>query len=451
MEENNRDQSRQPTWLTEWLEHLQRESWQLELIISGFAIILLIQGLEAGDQLYEYIMLHISPGNPLEGILFLGVITLGGASVILLTNLTIHLVLRGLWIGTLGLRSISQTIDYEQLRYSNRFKSYLKHKVGSYDEYIMRLERISSVVFVFSFLIVFVLVGAILCVTTFALIPQFFNVLGIVRWIRLGFLMIMAATLLMYFVDFVTFGGLKRIRNRYFTALYLPIYKFWSFVTLAFLYRPILYNMLDNSYGKRVAWLTLPYIFLLLFVMTIQLDGYPLLQGLDGINTYQDGGYLNADFYDDQREDKFIKIFSIPSRSVSASHLEVFLGYDTDDNLYLAKVCSGYIDSSHSVFTNGIIRGISEVSSTDTSSVNSQDRADCIREMYKVQLDDSLIHKLNQKVYIHPQNKERGVLCFIDIATLPRGMHELTVTKKTLPARADSVQLVTHSIPFWRD
>ncbi|MGB3851724.1 MAG: hypothetical protein WA958_17280 [Tunicatimonas sp.] len=280
MEENNRDQSRHPTWLSEWLDHLQRESWQLELIISGFAILLLIQGLEAAGELSDYFLLHLqgndSFGGTLEFVAILGILAFGAAGVVLLTNLCIHLVLRGLWIGTVGLRSISQTIDYEQLRYSDRFKAYLSRKVGSYDEYILRLERICSVVFAFSFVIVFALLGFVLCFTVFGLISRAVLELGLFRWLRRIVILLPLVTLLMYFVDFITFGGLKRIRNRYFTKLYLPVYRFWSLATLAFLYRPILYNMLDNPYGKRVAWLILPYLLVLILIGSVRLEGYPL-------------------------------------------------------------------------------------------------------------------------------------------------------------------------------
>ena len=259
----------------------------------------------------------------------------------------------------------------------------------------------------------------------------------------------------MYLVDFVTFGGLKRIKNRFFTQMYLPIYRFWSLITLSFLYRPILYNLLDNSYGKRVAWLTLPYLLLFPIFATSRIDSYPLLEGIDKQYASQDGGYVAAQFYDDQREDDLLVIFSIPSRSIAQSHLEVFLQYSPDDNPYLAKLCSKYTITDSSPFHNDFLRGIREsikrVDGDTSALVDTQSKADCIRQMYRVYLDDSLIHQLHPKVYIHPNNDERGVLCFIDIAALPRGMHQLRVAKTTLPPRADSVETISNTIPFWRD
>ncbi|MGB3851722.1 MAG: hypothetical protein WA958_17270 [Tunicatimonas sp.] len=180
-----------------------------------------------------------------------------------------------------------------------------------------------------------------------------------------------------------------------------------------------------------------------------------LFQGIDNSYTQQDGGYLSAPFYDDQRADGFIKTFSIPSRVVDASYLEIFLRYDSEDNPYLARTCPELIDPSYSIFSNDLLSGMREGSKraedSDSVAYNAQGRADCICEMYEVHLNDSLIRELHPKVYIHPRNDERGVLGFIDIVTLQRGMHQLTVTKKARPVESDTLARVTNTIPFWRD
>jgi len=79
------------------LKKLQEESWQLELIISGFAIFGLFtaydpirEAVEAAEfkrQLYPTIIMSIALIS----------------CAILIFNLLLHVVLRGLWIGTLGL------------------------------------------------------------------------------------------------------------------------------------------------------------------------------------------------------------------------------------------------------------------------------------------------------------------------------------------------------------
>ncbi|WP_405413635.1 hypothetical protein [Maribacter sp. Asnod1-A12] len=92
-----------------WLDTLQQESWQLELIISGFAI----YGLLAA---YESIELK-SATSAVTGILELGALWAIAliCCQIFIFNLLFHVLLRGLWIGAIGLRYVSGDIDYSVL------------------------------------------------------------------------------------------------------------------------------------------------------------------------------------------------------------------------------------------------------------------------------------------------------------------------------------------------
>lgn len=104
------------------LKRLEEESWQLELLISGFAIFGLFS-------LYEPLKIAAIEAQN-NGILHQAVISQVSlfSCIILLFNLLLHVLLRGLWIGALGLRYVSGDIDYEELNYSQKFTTYLKKK-----------------------------------------------------------------------------------------------------------------------------------------------------------------------------------------------------------------------------------------------------------------------------------------------------------------------------------
>ncbi|WP_296314407.1 hypothetical protein [Winogradskyella sp. UBA3174] len=87
------------------LQKLQEERWQLELLISGFAIFALFSA-------YEPIVVGIK-GAQINGLMYKGIITMF-ACFILIFNLLLHVLLRGLWIGTLGLHYVSGNLDYEK-------------------------------------------------------------------------------------------------------------------------------------------------------------------------------------------------------------------------------------------------------------------------------------------------------------------------------------------------
>jgi len=146
-----------------WLDQLQQESWQLELIISGFAIYGLFMA-------YEPLTLSAKVAQNEQHLYQLIVSVIGLiACSILIFNLLLHVILRGLWIGALGLRYVSGDIDYESLNYSPKFTKFLKNKIGSFDKYISVLEDYCSILFAVSFLLIFYVLGIVVSFISMAI------------------------------------------------------------------------------------------------------------------------------------------------------------------------------------------------------------------------------------------------------------------------------------------
>ena len=135
------------------LNRLQEESWQLELIVSGVVIFLLLGMYEPANDLG----LTVSKTTMGNSALSLIVPTLYSfvfiAYVALIGMFLFHLALRGMWIGAIGLRSVSGGFDYDELNYQPRYQNFLRRRLGSFDDYIMRLERNASVTFSLAFLL----------------------------------------------------------------------------------------------------------------------------------------------------------------------------------------------------------------------------------------------------------------------------------------------------------
>ncbi len=123
----------------ELLDRLQQDSWQLELIISGFAIFGLFTALP------EIKLALTIAENDKQIVTFVVSIVALLVCYILIFNLLFHVTLRGLWIGALGLRYVSGDIDFETLNYHPRFSNYLKKKIVSFDRYVAILEKYCSV------------------------------------------------------------------------------------------------------------------------------------------------------------------------------------------------------------------------------------------------------------------------------------------------------------------
>ncbi|MCB0550775.1 MAG: hypothetical protein KDD19_24610, partial [Phaeodactylibacter sp.] len=205
-------EERSSSRLSEWLDRLALESWQLELVISGFAIFLLIGIYGPLDDLGIALARSGMSQRLLVGLgLALGILT--AAWFILLVNLGIHVLFRGLWISAIGLRSVSDDIDFESLRFTPRFDRFLQRHVGSFDRYIERLEKICSILFAFTFLILFMLLAVAGVFALFGLSYLLWEWLGLrgKPFFAIFNILILAGGLL-YFIDFLSLGYLKRVR-----------------------------------------------------------------------------------------------------------------------------------------------------------------------------------------------------------------------------------------------
>ncbi len=244
-----------------WLDMLQQESWQLELIISGFAI----YGLFLVMDPIKVANAEIQQEPNIFAIFVFS--ALGGSWFTLTMNLLIHVVLRGLWIAAIGLRYVSGEIDYEALRYSPKFTRNLKKNVGSFDDYVAKLEQYCSVIFAVTFVLVFYLLGMYVILFLISVIGQWMGESepwSLAFWVGIPLFVFLGIGILLTFIDFVTQGWLKR--KKWTTRIYYPFYWVFKYLTLSFLYRPMIYNFLDIKFGRRLSFLIVPiYIAILSF------------------------------------------------------------------------------------------------------------------------------------------------------------------------------------------
>jgi hypothetical protein len=246
MEENNNK-----SLLKKLLDRLQEDSWQLELLVSGFTIFGLFYALEPVKDAF---LKALFDGDILKDVYQTVLI----AITILIFNLILHVILRSIWIGALGLRYLSGEVEIDKLKYSERFTKYLKKKIGSFDDYIEKLEKLCSIIFAISFLLIFYVAAFF---TIFHLLG-FIGSLGSDNtsiFLRIFIYTIQALLLLgafLTFFDYVSQGLLKK--NKWVAMVYFPFYWVFSYLTLSFLYRPLYYNLIDNKFGKRVSLMLLP-------------------------------------------------------------------------------------------------------------------------------------------------------------------------------------------------
>lgn len=500
---HNLDPKERKNIFKEWLEQLQQESWQLELLISGFALYGIWAGRDVVHLIDDYITLH-QPDFIIKNAPDLIVALLKFSWQIFFINLLTHVIFRGLWIGTIGLRYVSGEIDYESLRYSNILTEYLKKKVGSFDDFIERLERFCSVLFAYTFLLFFIFLS--LVVFTFWLnvllvvLIQFFGLENndqTTGWVILLYM----AFAIMVFIDFVSFGAFKRIKEPAVARVYKYFYIASSFLTFSFLYRPLLYNFIDDRYTRKLLWWSIPYFFLIIFV-------------LPGIETHQpyfpdhEESYFSTSsiidaqmvqwwFYGDLRDERrkslgstklnehrIIKNIWLEEYETAKDHLKVFLRQTGHDRRHIEATgeltpynadgiqhsALGIVNEDDSTLVSIKEKQISSASSwrSNQQDLRKNDREaylaglDSIEDVYQTRRKDYYKKKLKKlkdlslemyrfkinevevpiediewKLHIHPNAGEKGYLLYLPLDSLDPGFHQLMFTKRRLDKRKD--------------
>lgn len=351
MEEENNKVKVSKVAFKEWLEKLQQESWQLELLISGFALFAVWEARSLITLYDTYVELNRGIDSIFSGFIPTFGLFLLIAWRIFFFNLLIHVLARGLWIGAIGLRYVSGDINFSNFDYAPIFEDFLKKRIGSFDDYIEKLERFSSVLFAYTFLLFFIFLSLIAYFLFFILFIELIGIEGNPG--ILGLLMVFAFMLGIFaFIDFISVGGIKMIKEKSIARIYYIFYRIFSFLTLSFLYRPILYNFWDEKYTKRLFWISIPYILALTFLPRISSDAMPFFPIQKHGNIYSDNietMAIASRYYDDERakinmqNNGFFKA-NIPIRGISletpeptGNYIRFFLRSYPNDTKWLER------------------------------------------------------------------------------------------------------------------
>ena len=425
------------------LDRLQEESWQLELLISGFAIFglfslydpLKIGALEAQNNgvLHQVIISQVS--------LF--------SCVILLFNLLLHVLLRGLWIGALGLRYVSGDIDYEELKYSQKFTAYLKKKVGSFDRYIARLETYCSIIFAISFLLIFYVLALTFTIIVIVLLIEYvITNESLPQWIRnyLGISLItfISIGLFLTFIDFITQGWLKK--KKWLSKIYFPFYWVFSYITLSFLYRPIVYNFLDNKFGKLLSFLLLPMFIIIIAISSVNHNFSNYFNSITTSNTY----ITSDNNYEDlvaKNDELFVKVAAIQSKIISENYVKLYIKFSEsiEDNVF--NFNKGLIpDKDIRGITSDMFVGYNEARN---DSKNNRKRLDSLRQDYLYTFNNLYVAQIDTLTYTSDFviNKNKlGFETYLPTKSLKPGKHVLSIKYKK---EKDTVNETLTSILFW--
>lgn len=422
----------------ELLNKLQQESWQLELLISGFAIYGLFSSLGFITEAQNSAIATESYSKYLYPLATI-------SCKVLMVNLIIHVILRGLWIGAIGLRYVSGDIDYDYLNYKKRFKEHLKKKVGSFDKYIGTLENYCSILFAVTFLSLFYIISLFTIFFIIILSGGFFIDTGIFSEFTgmffFGIFIIFFLSLsLLVFIDFITQGYLKKIE--WISFLYFPIYKIFTIITLSFLYRPLVYNLLDNKFGKRLLYILFPIYMLAFFVTTIQniRSNYISIENNSSVYYSSPNNY-----FDSLEENQFVKKAAINSKMIDKPFVKVFIPFRK-------KIENIMLEQYQDLKPKEDIRGYR---SDFFSSKKVKSERDSLRIKYLKVFKETYSLKIDSLTVVSDFiitdiNNQLGFETIISLNTISEGLHNLTISRYiTSKETKTSYKENIIEIPFW--
>jgi len=396
-----------------WLKRIQEQSWEPEILISGIVLFGLVQFPPLIRHFQKYLdsfSINAFSNGTADELLFAVLLT---ANYWLIAGFTIHLILRSVWVAFVGLSYVYRDgVNIEQLNYQEKFKKVLQ-KNSDYTQSILKLEKVCSSVFAASFLIFMCTLGAfffllVVVAFIFFLIELYPNAINHVdSWADL----VLGWIALFYLIDFIGLGVIKRIP--YVSKIYYPIYKLMSVLTLSPLYRNIYYGFISNHKKWKVG------IAMTLFVVISAFAAENIRRDNQIFNTLiisdidDDRFQMYHGHYDNLMGDNPSKWIHLPSDVIDGDVLKVFLVMNSAvQEKWIVEACN--YDSLMS------IEGIYE------DSVKMQ----CLTSFYGLQIDEE---RYDADYYYHYKQRtnQEGLLCYLDISDLSRGMHTISIYFKT--------------------
>ncbi len=436
--------SERESW-SSWLDRAERETWQMELLLTGFVIILLAQAKTPMDKWLELLYNNGGTNNFAEAIAFGANLLLPNAWLVLFSSLIFGVVLRALWISAIGLRSVGGKIDFDQLDLAPKFQEFLNRRVPTFDEYIARLENICSIIFGLTFLCVFAIIGgSILILVTMFILQLFFYTLeifiedrseavGLVTFFLLFIATIFGGIISIYAIDFLSGSKLKQHKG--FSRFYYPIYRVMGWLTLARIYRPLYYNFVDNKTGRYGILAIIPYGLILLTVA--QFDNSGFSDYLPGSANYAFG---HVNHYSDTHDGVSMSNVMIDSKIVKGDHMQLYIPLGGRNYKILERACEEEAKSYDK---------LNFVSLTDNKRFKRYtDFIKCVSCTYSCFIDSTEVGLPVGILVQNSTNEESQILTVLDVSDVGPGAHVLRVVAHLGTARR-SRDLAT-TIPFFK-
>ncbi len=424
------------------MQVLQRPTWELELLISGALVFSLFQLPGRLRAWFEGIQPHTSTDVgmlPFMTFYFLTLIV-----ICLAIAFTLHFVLRSIWVGLTGLRSVfPKGIEWDKVDIGPVARSIYREMNPNLRSAEDRVDRIASSIFAILFALLMSFGGAfVLLMVPMVLVEilrvRFFPQVPTIAAFYAVILVVLLPTGGVGLLDSWFKKDLSRVeRHPALFARALSASRFIQRLFMAQLSSPVILTLSSRFSLKAVTGGMTASIFI---AVAIFLGFFAMTSGSFGFDSYvffpQRGGVtrLTANHYEDQRSPTEASgLPTLPSEVIASPFLRLFVPFHVgrDPGRVLAMCPDLEAERTEGFFLRRRLK-------PDDNQVNNR-LLECVTRAYVVQIDGEDAAG-DWSFAEHPTNGLKGLVLYVSTQTLAHGRHELLVGR--LPGHEESVYVV---------
>jgi len=419
----------------EWLQALEAQSWQAELIASGLAIYGSISMGVYLDYFSDWAVLRFEERT--LNILTFMFLYIFAAHALLVISFITHLVLRILWAGILGLSSVfPKGVNTETKVYPDYFKEKLKRDYPDLSKYSLELDKMCSLIFSVLCAMVIVLINISLWIGIYLLASFLllkFLPVSIVNFI--GYIFIGIYFLIAIIGGIMTQGKFKnsKVSKKYGYQLIMNTSKFVYLIgNRSFNY--ITQTIRSNTTSKSF--------FIGMFAILILSMFFAFPRFINIVEVYKPELFANVsshesyavkENYKDQLDEKLILQPYIQSELIEVDFLQVYIPLFEREKPIIEDVCDIYVWND-------------DISKNENRLLRARSRNRCAPKYYNLMIDEKNLKNLSYHYKSEFQNDRGGYEVFIPIDSLDMGHHVLKIGSKYKGGDQNYIR----SIPFYK-
>lgn len=423
----------------EWLQKLEEESWQAELIISGLAIYGTLQLPEILEWLMDWSLATLDPHYFL--LLYLFFTYLGFGAYMLIFIFIAHFVLRAVWIGLVGMNSVFPLgVNENSDNYSRHFIRQFRADHSGEQSRIRQLDDLCSILFG---------LGAQLIMVFMAINLDILVVGGILYVLKSLFGQTVSNLLgAIFFISFIGYSLLflvsnnKKFRDRpFFQKWQYPVYKKFSTLYLHVFAKPASYLGMvfqTNLSMKRYAGMVVLIMVFVIFFFGARFFNYRFISFMRPELLYEyfdrDDRLLPEQYANLREGNRRLLSLELEGDIISGDLMRIFVPILRSESELQTALCG-----------EPVVEGTEQEKSLQRRAFYTR----CYTDMHRFYVNDSLYRSPDISKYEHTNQGEAGILVYLPTDQFNWGKNVLRV-EKIGPTR-DSVFRQMQAVFWWEE